>query len=169
MKTIRLGNFTVVLSQRLIHCSKERFSTAKGLGVTARLGRLGAPQPHQTVKQFLREPPFVLLRGKVPHQALYFLACVGFAQRHEEIRRAQISVVFRDFVFEDEVIAKSVPRQLAYQTVVLVKIMPAMRKDYIRPEDFLEFLEAFFDWRAEVGKDSISEGFQDYRFVSCAA
>ena len=66
-------------------------------------------------------------------------------------------------------IAKSVPRQLAYQTVVLVKIMPAMRKDYIRPEDFLEFLEAFFDWRTEVGKESISKGFHDNRFVSCAA
>ena len=56
-------------------------------------------------------------------------------------------------------IAKNIPRQLAHQTMVLVKIVPAMREDYIRREDFLEFFEALFDRRTEVGKESISKGF----------
>src|SRR5207248_3468689 len=43
--------------------------------------------------------------------------------------------------------------------MVLVKIVPAMREDYIRREDFLEFFEALFDRRTEVGKESISKGF----------
>jgi hypothetical protein len=60
------------------------------------------------------------------------------------------------------VIAKRVPRQLAHQTVVLVKIVPALGEDYIGREDFLEFLEAFFDWRTKVGKESISKGFHNY-------
>ena len=95
----------------------------------------------------------------MPHQAVDLPARLGIAQRHKEVRGAQISVVFRDLVFEDEVIAKSVPRQLAYQTVVLVKIVSAMREDYIGGEDFLEFLEAFFNRWTEVGKESISKRF----------
>jgi hypothetical protein len=47
--------------------------------------------------------------------------------------------------------------------------MPAMGEDYIRREDFLKFLEAFFDRSAEVGKKSISKGFYNNRFVPCAA
>ena len=65
-------------------------------------------------------------------------------------------------------IAKSVPRQLAHQTVVLVKIVPAMGEDYIRREDFLELFEAFFDRRTEVGKESISKRFHNNSFVPCA-
>ena len=95
----------------------------------------------------------------MPHQVVDLLARLGIAQRHKEVRGAQVSVVFWDLVFEDEVIAKSVPRQLAHQTVVLVKIVSGMREDYIRREDFLEFFEAFFDRRTEVGKESISKGF----------
>jgi hypothetical protein len=34
-----------------------------------------------------------------------------------------------------------------------------MSEDHIGREDFLEFLEAFFDRRTEVGKESISKGF----------
>jgi hypothetical protein len=45
--------------------------------------------------------------------------------------------------------------------VVLVKIMPAMGEDYIRREDFLEFLEAFFDRWTEIGQESVSKGFYD--------
>src|SRR5438046_10551977 len=70
-----------------------------------------------------------------------------------------IIVVIWELVFKDEVIAKSIPHQLAHQTVVLVKIVSAVREDYIRREDFLEFFEAFFDRRTEVGKESISKGF----------
>ena len=56
-------------------------------------------------------------------------------------------------------IAKSVPRQLAYKAVILMKIVPAMSEDYIGLKDFLELLEAFFDRRTEVGKESVSKRF----------
>jgi hypothetical protein len=44
--------------------------------------------------------------------------------------------------------------------------VPAMSEDHIGREDFLEFLEAFFDRRTEVGKESISKGFYNDRFIS---
>ena len=64
-------------------------------------------------------------------------------------------------------ITKSIPGQLAYQTVILVKIVSAMREDYIGCEKFLEFLEALFDRRTEVGKETISKRFHHDSFL-CA-
>jgi hypothetical protein len=50
-----------------------------------------------------------------------------------------------------------------------MKIVPAMREDYIGREDFLEFLETFFHQRTEIGKKSITKGFHNNRFARCAA
>src|SRR5215467_13978023 len=43
--------------------------------------------------------------------------------------------------------------------------MPAVSEDYVGCEDFLEFLETFFDWRTEVWKKTVSKGFHSNRFV----
>jgi len=50
-----------------------------------------------------------------------------------------------------------------------MKIVPAMREDYIGREGFLEFLKAFFDWRTEVRKEPISKRFHNNSFARCAA
>src|SRR5262249_10200062 len=47
--------------------------------------------------------------------------------------------------------------------------MPAMGEDYIGREDLLEFLEAFFDCRTKVRKESIWKGFNNNSLVPCAA
>ena len=66
-------------------------------------------------------------------------------------------------------VAEGVPRQLAYQAVVLVKIVPAMSEDYVGREGFLEFFEAFFDRWTEVGKEPVSKGFYDDRLARALA
>src|ERR1700756_2690849 len=54
MGRIQVGDFIAELSQALIHHSEEEFPAIKSLCVTGGQGSLGGPQPHQTVKQFLR-------------------------------------------------------------------------------------------------------------------
>src|SRR4029077_16173032 len=66
MGRIRVGDFIAELFSALIHHSEAEFRAIEKLCVTGGQGSLGAPQPHQTVKQFLREPLLILLRGKVP-------------------------------------------------------------------------------------------------------
>src|SRR5215475_3029510 len=66
----------------LIHHSEDYFPATKSLSVTGGRSGLSSPEPHQTVKQLLREPLLIVLRFKVPDQGLYFLARVNLAQRH---------------------------------------------------------------------------------------
>src|SRR4029077_14651874 len=86
MGRIRVGELIGELAQGSVRFSEEHFPAAKSLGVTRGRGGLGGPQPHQTVKQFFREPLLILLRCKVTVQVFHFLSRVGVAQRHEKIR-----------------------------------------------------------------------------------
>src|SRR5260221_8352983 len=55
------------------------------------------------------------------------LAFAGLAiQSHKKIRRTQVAIVLRDFVFQDEMAAKRIPSQFGDQPMILVKIMPVV-------------------------------------------
>ena len=53
-------------------------------------------------------------------------------ERDEDVRTAEIAVVLRDLVLEDQVVAERVPRELAGEPVVLVEVVPRVREDEIR-------------------------------------
>ena len=51
---------------------------------------------------------------------------------HEDVRAAEVAVVLRDLVLEDQVVAERVPGQLADEPVVLVEVVPRVREDEVR-------------------------------------
>ena len=67
-----------------------------------------------------RKPAALLLRLEVFQEVIDFFFADRFAQRHKEIRGDQVAVEFRNFVLEDPVVSKGVPRQLCNKTVILV-------------------------------------------------
>ena len=65
-------------------------------------------------------------------------------ERNKQVRRAEISVVFRNFVFQDQMVSKSIPGQVTKQAVILMPILSIMGKDDIRVKG-LESFEAGLD------------------------
>jgi len=63
-------------------------------------------------------------------------------QGYEKTRVAEIAVVFRDFVFEHEVIAKGIMRKLGHQPMVLMSIAVPVRQHEGRIEITFDGLEA---------------------------
>lgn len=124
-------------------------------------GGFDATQPQQAVEKILGEPLFASLRAEVAHQVFHLLATNRLTQRDEEVRRAQVCIVFRDFIFQDQVVPKSVPGQIAHHAVVLVQIVSEVSKDNIRCKIFLEFLEAFFHGRADIREEPIPKRLHD--------
>ena len=57
-------------------------------------------------------------------------------QRHKEIWVADVAVVLRDLVFQNEVVAESIPSQLTDKTVVLVELNTANRYSVYIPKRF---------------------------------
>ena len=52
-------------------------------------------------------------------------------KRHKDVWSAQVAIVFRDFVLEDEMISKRVPGQFREQPVILVRIVAGVGKDQV--------------------------------------
>src|SRR5205085_1498291 len=76
---------------------------------------------------------------------------------HEEVRRAEVAVVLRHLVLEDQVVSERVPRQLAQEAVVLVQVVPVVGEDHVRLDLALELLEGAFDVAAVVGEERVGK------------
>ena len=77
-------------------------------------------------------------------------------QGHEDVRHTEVAVVLGDLVLENEVVAKRVPRELAREPMVLMKVGPGVREDQIRLRR-LEFFEARLHLGAVVGKEALAD------------
>src|SRR5271170_845830 len=80
-----------------------------------------------------------------------------FIKSDEEIRRAQIAVVFGNFVFENQMIAECIPGQLANQAMILMQIVSSVSKYQVGFETSLNRRDEFLDRFALVRKITIAE------------
>ena len=79
----------------------------------------------------------------------------------EDVRRAEVAVVLRDLVLEDQVIAERVPRQLAGVAVVLMQVVPLVREDEVGRHLALQLLEPVLDAAAVVREVAVAEALDD--------
>ena len=103
----------------------------------------------------------VTLASEESAQILGLLAAQLFVQGDKQVGNAKIAIVFRDFVFENEVIPKRIPGQIGKDPVILMAVVPIMGKDDVRLELSLELLEIFLDARAFEGEKAIAKMFDD--------
>ena len=90
-----------------------------------------------------------------PHDEVRLLASELLRDGDEDIRRRKVAVVLRDLVLDDQVIPPGVPRQLAYEAVVLVEVVTGVREDQVRFEPSLELFEDVLDLAADVREVSV--------------
>src|ERR1051325_11002268 len=62
-------------------------------------------------------------------------------------------------------VSKSIPRQLRYQTMILVQIVAVVGKDQIRGTISLEFFETVFDFASKVRQKSVTEAMDGHLTV----
>ena len=83
---------------------------------------------------------------------------------HKEIRASQVSIIFRDFIFEYQMISERIPGKIGYQTMILVQIRSIVRKYYVRRDLSLKPFEIGLDLTTAVWQVAVSEVFDYYRF-----
>ena len=84
-------------------------------------------------------------------------SAIAVGERHEQVGVAEVSVVLRDLVLGDEVIAERVPRQLADRAVVLVVVVAAMGEDDVGDDAPPEHVEHILDLGADVREVALAE------------
>src|SRR5215831_9070807 len=108
-------------------------------------------------KEVLGEPTLADLAREAREKRFDFAAADRFVERHENVRGTEVPVVFRDLVFEDEVIPERVPRELGDQPMILVKVVPIMSEYEIRGHGTLEVLERLLDQPPLIRQEAVSE------------
>src|SRR5262249_20334699 len=102
--------------------SQDQLAAVEGLGVTAGSVALHPSQSHQREECALAKPRFGVLGREGIHDITDLLVVHVRLEWHEQARPAHVAVVFRNLVFEDEMISKCVPGEFRDQPVVLMRI-----------------------------------------------
>src|SRR6266403_5582247 len=84
---------------------------------------LHATDSQESLKRIRREPVVVPLGLEAIHDEADLLLAGRLIQMHEEIRKAEVAVVFQNLVLKDQVIPKRVPGQVRDETVILMEIV----------------------------------------------
>src|SRR6266851_5834553 len=100
-----------------------------------------APDSQQTHERVRSEPLLRPLRSKGAQNVLGLLFARLAVQPDKEIRRAQVTIVLGNLVFQDQVTSKRVPSQFTDHSVVLMQIVAVVRQDQVRREFLLQLFE----------------------------
>src|SRR5512132_589415 len=148
--------------------SQDRLSTVEAFGQSRRRIRLQATKTQRRHEQISCEPALAALTPVTGKNDVDLPLADRFRQRREQPGRSEVTVVFRNLVFQDEVVAERVPGQLRNRAVVLVQVLPVMREHEVRKYVPLQVLEAFFYRGTLVGKETVGELVNRHAFFASA-
>ena len=120
--------------------------------VTARGSTLHSAKPQQSEESLLGEPVLCSLRSEHVDPRFALSVSGALAQRHVQVRSAQISIPFRNLVFENELVPESVPGQVGDHSVILVPVVARVSKDDVWTEVTGKALELVLD-RGELRRE----------------
>jgi hypothetical protein len=115
----------------------EKLTGIKSFGVFLRRPGLHSSYSKDGKKHVFGKPMLFRLTAEPFQKDTDFFPAYSIAQANIVIRRTEITVVFRDFVFQNEMAPKCIPRQIRYQAMVLMKVVTIMGENKVRLKEFL--------------------------------
>jgi len=106
---------------------------------------LCSTKPQQSEESLFTEPILPTLCSENIDQRFDLAAGHTPAQRHVQVRLAEVSVPFRNLVFENELLAEGVPGQVGHDSVVLVPVVTRVSEDDVWTEVARETFERVLD------------------------
>ena len=78
-------------------------------------------------------------------------------QGDEAVGRAEVAIVFGNFVFQDQVITEGVPREIGNEAVVLVAIVTIVGEHEVGRATRLECFECLLDRSSLIREEAVAE------------
>ena len=129
----------------------------EGFGETARRGTFDSPEAQHGPEGVRREPLSFRLALKMPDQGGNFLFRYLTGDGDEDIGLPQVAVVFGDFVFQHEMVAKRVPSEVGQDTMVLVPVFAVVGQHQVRLKLSFDFFKGVLDGGPMTWKITILE------------
>ena len=150
-------DYGVGSSIRIVVPSENHFSPVECFGVLRRGDGLDAADAEQRIEQIFSEPVFVTLRNKTLLDMVSLLSANSLVEVYEYIRGSEITVIFRNLVFENHVISERIPGELRNESMILMEIIPKVRKDEIGGKIALQLFKRLLDRWPGIGKEPVTE------------
>jgi hypothetical protein len=128
-----------------------------GFGEAARRPAFHAARVHEAEKGRRREPGARALRREVAHQMRHLALPGAGGDWHEQVRLAEVALVLRHLVLENQVPAPGLPGQLGDDPVILVTVLQAVAENEVRSFRRFQRLECFFRLAEMRGEMSVLE------------
>lgn len=110
---------------------QHQLSAVEGFCIAARSIALHPPKPHQGTECLVLEPPLAPLRLERLHDVTDLPLANLLRQRNEDAWSSQIAVIFRNLVFQNQMIPKGIPGQFRDEPVILMGVVAVMSKNHV--------------------------------------
>jgi hypothetical protein len=140
--------------------SKHNFSAIESFRVPG--CRFYASDAQDGLEAVAREPMFVALTFENAQEVVDFSRTGAIVKGHKQVGLSKIAIVLEDFVFENQVLAKSVPGQIGNDPVILMAVVAIMGEDKVRREAIFQVFEIFFNIGGYIGKKAVAELFHPH-------
>src|SRR5271165_3543243 len=144
-------------SVRAVGLPQDGLAAIEGLGISCRRVGFHPAEPQDRKKGLFVEPLLLALRVEAVDDDLDLAGAGRFFQRNEEVGGTQVTVVLRDLVLQDQVVAKRIPGEVGDQAVVLVPVVAVVSEDEVGAELPLQGLELVLDLAAQEREEAIAE------------
>src|SRR5437899_7635297 len=141
---------------------ERQLPTVECFGITAGSIAFHSPQSHEREKCLRLKPALRALGLERIHEVTNLLLADFVPDWHEQVRLSQVTVILRNFILQNEMIAKCVPGQFRNQAMVLVGIFAVVGKDKVRGNR-LQLFEDRFDFRTDKRHESVLKFLQQGR------
>src|ERR1700676_844228 len=108
---------------------KQKFAQVETFSPPGLTTGLDSTQSHHAAKSLLVEPAFGALRPIAAAENGYLSFHLGTRQCHIGRRGRQVALIFRNFIFHDQMTAECIPSQLRDHTMILMQIGAMMAEN----------------------------------------
>src|ERR1039457_3621456 len=141
--------------------SQHQLAAVESFGVAAGSIAFHPAQPHEGKKRVLLKPGFGILGLEGIHDVTDLLLAHFRLERHEHARLSQVTVVFRNLVFQNQMVPKCIPGQFRDQTMVLVRVLAVVSEDEVRGYCF-QVLENCLHFGTHKWHETVRESLQQW-------
>lgn len=108
---------------------ERQFTAIESFGILFRNVRFDSAQAQQRAEGLFLKPVLAFLRLEAAQDEVNLLTAERFREANKEIGRTQVAIVFRNLVFQNQMVPETVPGQLADQAMILVQVAATMREN----------------------------------------
>src|SRR6266545_3113510 len=141
---------------------ENHLPAVEGLGEPGRRPAFHPSQSQHGHEEIFGEPGLAPLTLEGGEEGLHLHAGGLLVQMNEDVGTPEVTIVFRNLVLEDQMVAEGVPGEFAHHAVILVDVVPVVRQHEVWRHLSAQGIEPLLELRTHVWEIAHPEVLDDH-------